>query len=105
MKKYSCSQIDKLENEGIKFEDGFFLRFEQCREGWAKEKKVSIEDTVCVAERNAIERIPFFLFYEKEKVLVKFDVGIFFKTRKRKKEFHKLRQHINQCGYSSFDLT
>ena len=67
------------------------MSFEECRNEWAVENKINADETHCVAERDSLAEIPYFLFYSKDKVKVVFDKkGIWGKKRNRD-EFMKSR--------------
>lgn len=105
MREYSYKEIQCFHEDGILFKDGYYLYFEACRQEWAKRKKIPAEETVCVAERDVTAEIPYFLFYGKEEVMVKFDFGFFFKKRKRSKAFGELREFIRKCEFTTYDLS
>lgn len=73
MKKYSYKDIQEITKTGILFKDGFELSFEECRNEWVIEKKINGDESYCIAERDSLAEIPYFLFYSKDKVKVVFD--------------------------------
>ena len=69
------SDIINVSNERILFKDGYVLKFEECKKGWAIEKGISANDNLCIASRNIVENIPYYLFYcngNKIKLVFKF---------------------------------
>ena len=105
MKEYSYIDIQKITKAGILFKDGFELLFEECRNEWAIKNKIKRDESYCVAERNSLAQIPYFLFYSKERVKVIFyKKGIFYK-KKSKDEFRNLQVSLNRFGFSSYDIT
>lgn len=101
MVEYSYSKIKIINDEGITFNDGTKILFEECRCNWAKEKE--LDDTHCVAERNMSASKPYFIFYSNKKVKIIFD-SVFFLC-KNKKNFMNLQIKLNRLGYSSYDLS
>ena len=105
MKEYSYKDILKITKAGILFKDGFELLFEECRNEWSIERKIKGGESYCVAERDSLAKIPYFLFYSKDKVKVLFDKkGILCKKR-NSDEFHNLQVILNRFGFSSYDMT
>lgn len=105
MKEYSYNDIQKITEVGILFNDGFELLFEECRNEWSIENKIKGDETYCVAERDSLSKIPYFLFYSKDRVKVLFDKkGIFCKRRNRD-EFQNLQVILNRFGFSSYDMS
>jgi hypothetical protein len=102
MVEYSYSKIKIINDEGITFKDGTKILFEECRRNWAKVKKLDINDTHCVAERNISSSEPYYIFYSNKKVKIVFD-SMFFLCKK--KNFMNLQIKLNRLGYSSFDLS
>lgn len=103
MRIYSFRQIRMMNESGIVFKDGYTVYFGECRENWAKEKGIRLEDTLCIAERNIMDKNPYFTFYSNEKTKIIFlDSIVFFKVKK-KKEFRNMQIKINRLGYSSYD--
>ena len=105
MKEYSYSNIREITRYGILFTDGYEISFEECKDEWCAEHGIGREDSYCVATRDSLEKIPYFVFYCKDKVKVLFDKkGIFHKKRNRD-DFLKLQYILNRFGFSSYDLT
>lgn len=105
MKEYSYKDIQKVTEAGIVFRDGFELSFEECKNGWCAERKIKREQSCCVAERDCLARIPYFLFYSQRKVKVLFDKKGIMSKRKNEKDFHSLQFLLNELGFTSYDLT
>ena len=105
MKEYSYKDIQKITKAGILFKDGFKLSFEECRIEWSIKNKIEGKESYCVAERNALAKIPYFLFYSKDKIKVFFDKKGIFCKKKNTHEFQKLQVILNQLGFSSYDMT
>ena len=82
MKEYSYKKIQKITKAGILFKDGFELSFEECRNGWSMENKIEGNESYCVAERDVLAKIPYFLFYSKDKVKIFLTKMAFFTRRK-----------------------
>lgn len=105
MKEYSYKDIQKITKAGIMFRDGFELLFEECRNGWCAEHKIKREPSCCVAERDCLAKIPYFLFYSPVKVKVLFNKRGVLNKRKNEKNFHSLQLLLNKLGFTSYDLT
>ena len=103
MKEYSYKEIQKITKEGILFRDGFKLSFEECRNEWSINN--AVKGTYCVAERDSLAKIPYFLFYSKKRVKVLFDKKGIFCNKTNKKEFQNLQLVLNRLGFSSYDMT
>lgn len=105
MKEYSYKDIKEITEIGILFKDDFKLLFEECRNEWCIEHKIKKEDSHCVAERDCLAQIPYFLFYSKNRIKIIFDEkGIFYK-KKNKDNFHDLQFILYKFGFSSYDMT
>ena len=105
MREYSYKDIQKITKTGILFRDGFELLFEECRNEWSVEKGMNKEQSFCVAERDCLAKIPYFLFYSKKRVKVLFDKKGIWSKKKNEKYFHNLQVVLNRLGFSSYDLT
>lgn len=70
MREYSYKDIQRITQAGILFRDGFALLFEECRNEWSVENKIN--QSCCVAKRDSLAKIPYFLFYSKNRVKVFF---------------------------------
>lgn len=105
MQEYNYKDIKEINSKGIVLRDGCIIFFEECRCEWAKAKGIDIKDTSCVAERDYLGEVPYFLFYTKERVKIYFQVALFFKRRRAKSLYDKMRILINRYGYSSYDMT
>ena len=105
MKEYSYKDIQKITKIGILFRDGFELLFEECRNEWSIENKIKRDESYCVAERDSLAKIPYFLFYSKDRVKILFNKkGIFCKKR-NKYDFQNIQFVFNKYGFSSRDMT
>ncbi len=105
MREYHYKDIQEITEAGILFRDGFVLSFEECRNGWCVEHKMKREQSYCVAERDCLEKIPYFLFYSPNRVKVLFDKKGMFHKKKNEKDFRHLQLRLNKFGYSVYDLT
>ena len=105
MKEYSYKKIQKITKAGILFKDGFELSFEECRNEWSIENKIEEKESNCVAERDALAKTPYFLFWSRDKVKVIFDKKGIFGRKKSKDEFQNLWITLNKLGFSSYDMT
>ena len=61
MKEYCYKDIREITELGILFKDGFELLFEECRNGWCVEHNLKTGESQCVAERDSLAKIPYFL--------------------------------------------
>lgn len=104
MKEYNYNQISEISSQGVLFTDGYFLSFEECRQNWAKRKGVSMNDTVCVAERS-LDDSPNYLFYTDDKIKLNFTSKGFFARKRVEKRFAEFNFLLNRLGYSSYDMT
>lgn len=105
MIEYSYKNILEISKVRILFRDGFELLFEECRNGWCAKQKIRKEQSCCVAERNCLANIPYFLFYSHNKVKVLFNKKGILSKKINKKDFYSLQLHLNRLGFSSYDLT
>lgn len=105
MKEYSYKEIKEITEIGILFKDDFELLFEECRNEWCIEYNLKKEDSHCVAERNILAKIPYFLFYSKNKTKILFDEKGIFCKRKNSNNFHDLQFTLYKFGFSSYDMT
>lgn len=105
MKEYSYKDIQMITKAGILFKDGFELSFEECRNGWSIENKIEENESYCIAERDILAKIPYFLFYSKDKVKIFFDKEGVFCKKKNRDEFQNLQVTLNKLGFSSYDMT
>ena len=105
MREYSYKDIQTITKTGILFRDGFELLYEECRNEWSVEKKVNGEQSCCVAERNSLAKIPYFLFYSKEKIKVLFDKKGIWGKKKNESDFRNLQIVLNRFGFSSYDMS
>ncbi|MCR5737314.1 MAG: hypothetical protein K6G64_06670 [Eubacterium sp.] len=105
MKTYSYKQITSINKRGINFVDGSTFLFEECKKNWAASRNMNLEDNICVAERDASAKIPYFLFYADEKVKIQYKKSFFSWNDKSKRKFASMQIKLNRLGYSSFDLS
>ncbi|MDE7268701.1 MAG: hypothetical protein K2N89_14680 [Lachnospiraceae bacterium] len=105
MREYSYKDIKKITKAGILFRDGFELLFEECRNEWSVEKGMNREHSFCVAERDCLAKIPYFLFYSKKRVKVLFDKKGIWSKKKNENDFYNLQVVLNRFGFSSYDMT
>lgn len=105
MKEYNYTDIVKLYNRGIEFYDGNYIKFEVCKYEWAKEKGISVDDTVCVAIRTQENNQRYFIFYSSEKIRINFNFDGLFKNRKSKEKYCEMQMMLEKFGYSSYDMT
>lgn len=103
MKEYNYSDIVKVDKMGILFSDAKFLKFEDCRHEWAKEKNISVEDTVCVALRFPEGDRRHFIFYTKERIKLNFRFNGIFKNKKSRDKFSEIQVSLNHYGYTFYD--
>lgn len=103
MRIYNYRQIETINESCIIFKDGYTVDFTECRENWAKEKGISPEDSLCIAERDITENDPSFIFYSNEKTKICFSDTIGFIKIKKEKEFLDMQRKITGLGYSSYD--
>lgn len=105
MKEYSYKEIRKITQTGILFMDGAELLFEECRNGWCIEHGIKKEQLHCIAERDSLEKTPYFLFYSKDKIKIVFDKKGIFRMKRNRDDFCDLQVALNRFGFSSCDLT
>ena len=105
MKEYSYKDICKITKAGILFKDGFELLFEECRNEWSMENKIKKNESYCVAKRDSLAKIPYFLFYSKNRVKVLFDKKGFLGKKRNTDDFQNLQILLNRFGFSSYDMT
>lgn len=105
MKVYSYTDILMVTKYGIEFKDGFKISFQECRKEWSELKKIDYEETYCVAERESLSNYPYFVFYSKSKIKVKFDKKGFLSRKRNKDDFQSMQILLNRFGFSSYDLT
>lgn len=87
MKEYSYKDIQTITKVGILFRDGFELLFEECRNEWSIENHIKEDESYCVAERDSLAKIPYFLFYSKNRIKILFDKKGFLARREIKMIF------------------
>lgn len=104
MKEYSYCDIKKISSTGILFKDGFELLFEECRNEWSAEKRISGEQSYCVAERDSFAKIPYFLFYSKKRVKILFNKKGIGAKKRNENDFHDLQVILDRIGVSSYDM-
>lgn len=105
MKVYSYKNIKNITEEGILFEDGKKLLFEECIKEWSVKNGIKLGESRCVAERNLLESPPYFLFFSEDRVKVIFDNKGFLQKKKNDEAFKNLQVSLNRFGVSSFDMT
>lgn len=105
MKEYNYKQIQHFDKNGIVFEDGTRIMYDECRKNWAETKGVKFEDTSCVAERNITAYVPYFLFYTNERIKVIFKKSILPWNTQYKKKFMNVQIKLNHLGYSTYDCS
>ncbi len=107
---YDYRDIKEINKEGIIFYDDYNILFEECRRGWAKEKRIPVDTTRCVAERDITgymdeEGKPYFLFFMEERVKIIYKASNYFSKRKSEKNFRILYFKLLKYGYSSYDMS
>lgn len=105
IREYSYKDIQKITEVGILFRDGFELLFEECRNEWAVENKINGDQSCCVAERDSLAKVPYFLFYSKRKVKVLFDKKGILGKKRNENDFQNMQVILNRFGFSSYDMT
>lgn len=105
MKKYNYSDIVEIDRSGILFSDDGFVKFEECKCEWAKEKNINVADTVCVALRFSEGDDRHFIFYSKEKVKLYFRFKGILKKKKSRDKFSEMQVLLNRYGYTSYDMS
>ncbi len=105
MKEYSFKDIQKITKVGILFNDGFEILFKECRIEWAIENNIKENESCCVAERDTLAKIPYFLFFSKSKIKVLFDKKGIFAQKRNRNDFQKLQVILNRFGFSSYDIS
>ncbi len=101
----SFSQIKKIDNEGITFNDGEMIAFKNCIG-----RKYNSE--TCVAERDICAMPPYFEFFTPAwraaggiSVRIVFDKKGLFSKSVNRKNFLDFQMKINNVGYSTYDLS
>lgn len=80
------------------------IRFEECAKNYADEN--SLKNSKCVATRDITKLT--FTFYTSPKIDVVFKRRFFkdlFSGKSAVRKFLNLQKAINQCGYTSYDLS
>lgn len=105
MKEYNYIDIIYISKASIRFSDGYVLQLEECKKNWAIKSGVSINDNLCVASRNIVENIPYFLFClsNGDEVKIYFKYKGFFRKRRAEKDFLLLQVQLNNIGYTTYD--
>jgi len=106
MKVYNYKSVKSIEKEGIIFSDGFKIIFQDCINGFAKHYNSFTDVSTCIAERNILERPPYFQFYlDDMNVKIIFDCKGLFSKKRSIKQFQSFQLKIQNLGYKTFDLT
>jgi len=105
MKEYNYTDVIKIADSSIQFNDGYILKLEECKKNWAIKRGNSIKDNLCVASRNITESIPYFLFYlsNEDKIKIYFKYKGFLKRRRAEKSFLLFQIQLNNIGYTTYD--
>lgn len=94
----SYSSIIKIDEAGIKFDDGECLLFSECKEHYHNNYRY-------VADRDITAQPPYFVFNTATPVKIVFDCKGIFAKNKNRKLFNKMRTELLQLGYSTRDLS
>ena len=106
MKIYNYKSVKSIEKEGIIFSDGLKIIFQDCINGFAKHYNFFTDVSTCIAERNILERPPYFRFYlDDMNVKIIFDCKGLFANKRNNKLFQDFQLKIKNLGYKTFDLT
>lgn len=103
-REISFSDISVINNKGITFSNGEQLLFSDC----VSVRKKAYPDSVCVAERDITALPPYFEFFADSTgmpVRIVFDKKGLFSKSKNHKQFHELKNSIEEAGYGTFDLS
>ena len=102
--KRSFSEIRRIDNEGITFNDGEIIAFKDCIRG-------KYNSETCVAERDICAMPPYFEFFTPDRraaggipVRIVFDKKGLFSKSVNRKNFLDFQMKINNMGYSTYDL-
>lgn len=103
--KRSFSEIRRIDNEGITFNDGEIIAFKDCIRG-------KYNSETCVAERDICAMPPYFEFFTPDRraaggipVRIVFDKKGLFSKSVNRKNFLDFQMKINNMGYSTYDLS
>lgn len=103
--KRSFSEIRRIDNEGITFNDGEIIAFKDCIRG-------KYNSETCVAERDICAMPPYFEFFTPDRraaggipVRIAFDKKGLFSKSVNRKNFLDFQMKINNMGYSTYDLS
>lgn len=104
MKSYSYMDIQEITKNGITFNDGMFIDFNDCIVN-AREYFKN-DTTSCVAERNAFAQPPYFIFFTDTRVKIEFNQrkGLFAKN-KNYRDFQNMHSVLQSFNVSSYDLS
>lgn len=105
VKEYNYSDIIEINKEGIVLKDENYISFEDCRCEWAKENKINVTDTHCVAVRFSEGNDKKIIFYSKNKITIHFKFKGIFKIEKSRKKFAEMQMLLKKYGYNTYDLT
>lgn len=105
VREYRFGDIVEISERGILFRDGYMLLFGECRDGWCAEYGLEKEESCCVAARDLLAGVPYFLFYCHDRVKILFDRKGLFCKRKNENDFHRLQVLLDWFGFSSYDLS
>lgn len=100
----SISQVIKVDNKGITFDDGGILVFSECVKTFNSLYPNS--DSKCVAKRDITEKPPFFEFFATNaNIKIIFDNKGLFSKSKNMKAFHGFQKQILGYGFRTYDLS
>lgn len=89
--------IAEMDASGIRLKNGYHISFSDCSRKWNRIKGC---ETKCIGERDITAQYPYFVFYT-DHMNIRIEIHCLFK----RKTFNKIRQHIEACGYTTFDMS
>ena len=105
MIEYISDSIKDVDKNGIYLKDKTFISFQECLNNLAKEKGIPDTGNICVGERNACGKHPYFCFYTQERTRIFFEKRLLGFRIKDKKAFYGLQKELTNLGFTTFDLT
>lgn len=100
---WSFDRIKGINENGIDFGGGYFVRFAECVQLY---KRFRPENECCIGERDITAKPPFIEFQSlRYRDRVSFDKRGLFSESKNDRNFHELCRIIRGYGYSTFDLS
>jgi hypothetical protein len=105
MIEYISDSIKNVNKNGIYLTGKTFISFQDCIRNWAKEKEIPATGNICVGERNASGKHPYFCFYTQERTKIIFEKRLLGFRIKDKKSFYGLQKELTNIGFTTFDLT